>query len=110
MQAYRQNEDSGRILTDGMKAAIRAMPASMFQPKKVRKARNIMDHAQAKIKVFDAAENLCKQIGGTELAQMPPHCARLIVFLKAAMDQYRMTKQPKRVDEGDDFDSLHGCS
>ena len=35
MQADRQNEDSKRILTDEAKAAIKAMPASIFEPKSV---------------------------------------------------------------------------
>lgn len=35
MQAYRQNEDGTRILTDEAKAETKAMPASMFEPKSV---------------------------------------------------------------------------
>ena len=35
MQAYRQNEDGARILTDEAKAEIKAMPARMFEPNSV---------------------------------------------------------------------------
>lgn len=66
----------------------------------------MIDHAQAKIKLIESAQEVAKHIGGTELACMPSHCARLIVRLKAAVDAFNATKQARPI--GDDDDSFHG--
>ena len=67
------------------------------------------DHAQAKIKLINAAIRVAEQVdvkAAFPLAVDEQACLRL---LKRAVAEYKETKQPKRADEGDDFDSLHGC-
>ena len=68
------------------------------------------DRAQATIRLIEAATALAKQVSGTQLAQMPTDCARLIVFVKARVNDYESTRKPKDVfpSNFDDDDTFHG--
>jgi len=78
------------------------------EPESQRSEQTMIDRAQATIRLIAAATELAKQVTGTHLAQMPTECARLIVFVKARVDDYKSTSKPKdSVFDGDD--TFHGC-
>jgi hypothetical protein len=70
----------------------------------------MIDHAQAKIRMMDAAVRVAEQVEsklGMPLGNAEVACLNQ---LKRAVLDFKETKQPKRVDgNGDDFDSFHGC-
>lgn len=71
----------------------------------------MIDHAQAKIRLIDAAVRVAEQVEikstAFTLTESEAACLRL---LKRAVDDFKETKQPKRdSSNGDDFDSFHGC-
>ena len=65
------------------------------------------DHAQAKIRLIDAAINVAKTVAIQDeltLDQLELVCLRQ---LKRAVDEYAKTKQAKRVDEnGNEWDTF----
>lgn len=68
------------------------------------------DHAQAKIELINAAIRVAEQVEVKAAFPLEAHELACLKMLKRAVDEYKETKQAKRVDEnGDDFDSLHGC-
>lgn len=69
------------------------------------------DHAQAKIELINAAIAMAEQITSENaLATMNQHARIHFERVRRAAEEYKTTKQAKRVDEnGDEFDSLHGC-
>lgn len=69
----------------------------------------MIDHAQAKIELINAAIRVAEQLEIKAAFPLEAHEQSCLKLLKRAVDEYKQTKQPKRVDEGDDFDSLHGC-
>lgn len=69
----------------------------------------MIDHAQAKIELINAAIRVAEQVEIKAAFPLEAHEQACLKLLKRAVDEYKQTKQPKRVDEGDDFDSLHGC-
>jgi antitoxin component of RelBE/YafQ-DinJ toxin-antitoxin module len=68
------------------------------------------DHAQATIELINAAIAVAENVPIKLAFPLELHEARRLQALKNAVDEYKQTKKPKRVDDGDDFDSLHGCS
>jgi len=70
----------------------------------------MIDHAQAKINLINAAIEMADQITPENaLLTMNQHARIHFDRVRRAAEAYKETKQHKRVDEGDDFDSLHGC-
>jgi len=69
----------------------------------------VKDHAQAKIELINAAIAVAENVAIKTAFPLELHEARRLQALKKAVAEYKETKQPNRVDEGDDFDSLHGC-
>jgi hypothetical protein len=67
------------------------------------------DHAQATIELINAAIRVADQVEVKSAFPLEAHEQACLKLLKRAAAEYKETKQPKRVDEGDDFDSLHGC-
>lgn len=67
------------------------------------------DHAQAKIELINAAIRVADHVEVKTAFPLEAHEQACLKLLKRAVEEYKETKQPKRVDEGDDFDSLHGC-
>lgn len=68
------------------------------------------DHAQAKTELINAAIAVAENVAIKTAFPMELHEARRLQALKNAVAVYKETKQAKRVDEnGDEFDSLHGC-
>jgi hypothetical protein len=66
----------------------------------------MVDHAQAKIDFINAAMRVADLVKITpKLDDIESACLQQ---LKRAAEEYKKTKQPKRIDEGDEFDSLHG--
>lgn len=70
----------------------------------------MLDHAQAKIELINAAIAVAENVAIKTAFPMELHEARRLQALKNAVAAYKETKHAKRVDEnGDEFDSLHGC-
>lgn len=68
------------------------------------------DHAQAKIELINAAIRVAEQVEVKSAFPLNDHELAALKQLKRAAEEYKETKQAKRVDEnGDEFDSLHGC-
>jgi len=67
------------------------------------------DHAQATIELINAAIAVAENVPVKTAFPLELHEARRLLALKNAVDEYKQTKKPKRVDDGDEFDSLHGC-
>jgi hypothetical protein len=68
------------------------------------------DHAQAKIELINAAIRTAEQVEIKAAFPLEPHEQACLKQLKRAVAEYKETKEAKRVDEnGDEFDSLHGC-
>ena len=67
------------------------------------------DHAQAKIELINAAIRVAEQVEVKAAFPLEAQELACLKMLKRAVDEYKETNQPNRVDEGDDFDSLHGC-
>lgn len=68
------------------------------------------DHAQAKIELINAAIRVAEQVEVKAAFPLEAHEQACLKLLKRAVAEYKETKQAKRVDEnGDEFDSLHGC-
>lgn len=68
------------------------------------------DHAQAKIELIDAALKFA-EVNVKAGKPLEAHELATFSLLRMAAKEYKETKQAKRVDEnGDEFDSLHGCS
>lgn len=68
------------------------------------------DHAQAKIELINAAIRVAEQVEVKVAFPLEAHEQACLKLLKRAVGDYKETKQAKRVDEnGDEFDSLHGC-
>jgi hypothetical protein len=68
------------------------------------------DHAQAKIELINAAIRVAEQVQVKSAFPLEAHEQACLKMLKRAVEEYKATKQAKRVDEnGDEFDSLHGC-
>ena len=67
------------------------------------------DYAQAKIELINAAIRVAEQVEVKAAFPLEAHELACLKMLQRAVNEYKETKQPKRVDEGDDFDSLHGC-
>lgn len=68
------------------------------------------DHAQAKIELINAAIRVAEQVEVKSAFPLEAHEQACLKMLKRAVAEYKETKQAKRVDEnGDEFDSLHGC-
>lgn len=74
------------------------------------KGHQMKDHAQAKTELINAAIAVAENVAIKTAFPMELHEARRLQALKNAVAVYKETKQAKRVDEnGDEFDSLHGC-
>lgn len=69
----------------------------------------MIDHAQAKIRLIDAAIKVADQVEIKSAFPLDDAELACLKQLKRAAADFKETKQPKRIDEGDDFDSLHGC-
>lgn len=70
----------------------------------------MLDHAQAKIELINAAIRVAEQVEVKAAFLLEAHEQACLKLLKRAVAEYKETKQAKRVDEnGDEFDSLHGC-
>jgi|LakMenEpi03Aug12_release.lakeMendotaPanAssembly.Ray.scaffolds.fasta_scaffold459915_2 hypothetical protein len=68
------------------------------------------DCAQAKIELINAAIRVADQVEVKSAFPLEAHEQAALKQLKRAAEEYKETKQAKRVDEnGDEFDSLHGC-
>lgn len=68
------------------------------------------DHAQAKIELINAAIRVADQVEFKVAFPLEAHELACLEILKRAVAEYKEMKQAKRVDEnGDEFDSLHGC-
>lgn len=68
------------------------------------------DHAQAKIELVNAAIRVADQVEIKAAFPLESHEQACLKQLKQAVAEYKRTKEAKRVDEnGDEFDSLHGC-
>jgi hypothetical protein len=68
------------------------------------------DHAQAKIELINAAIRVAEHVEVKAAFPLEAHEQACLKMLKRAVAEYKETKQAKRVDEnGDEFDSLHGC-
>lgn len=68
------------------------------------------DHAQAKIELINAALKFA-EVNVKAGKPLEAHELATFSLLRMAAKEYKETKQAKRVDEnGDEFDSLHGCS
>lgn len=68
------------------------------------------DHAQAKIELINAAIRVAEQVEIKSAFPLEAREQACLKMLKRAVAEYKETKQAKRVDEnGDEFDSLHGC-
>ena len=71
----------------------------------------MIDHAQAQINLINAAIRVADQVEIKTAFPLKAHEQACLKLLKRAVDEYKTTKHAKRVDEdGDEFDSLHGCS
>lgn len=68
------------------------------------------DHAQATIELINAAIKATDQVSVKSAFPLEKYERECLIALKKAAEEYKKTKKPKRVSEGDDFDSLHGCS
>ena len=67
-------------------------------------------HAQAKIELINAAIRVAEQVEVKSAFPVEAHEQECLKMLKRAVAEYKETKKAKRVDEnGDEFDSLHGC-
>lgn len=66
------------------------------------------DHAQAKLDLIHAALKFA-EVNVKAGKPLEAHELATFSLLRMAAREYKETKQPKRVDEGDDCDSLHGC-
>lgn len=69
----------------------------------------MIDHAQAKIELINAAIRVAEQVAIKTAFPLEAHEQGCLKLLKRAVAEYKETMKPNRVDEGDDFDSLHGC-
>lgn len=69
----------------------------------------MIDHAQAKIELINAAIRVAEQVEIKNAFPLEAHEQACLKLLKRAVAEYKETKKQNRVDEGDDFDSLHGC-
>lgn len=71
----------------------------------------MIDHAQAKINLINAAVAMAENVTQENaLLTMNQHARIYFERIRKAVAEYKETKQPKRIDETDDeFDSLHGC-
>ena len=69
----------------------------------------MIDHAQAKIELINAAIRVAEQVAIKTAFPLEAHEQACLKLLKRAVAEYKETKKQNRVDEGDDFDSLHGC-
>lgn len=70
----------------------------------------MIDHAQAKIRLIDAAVRAADQIKIKTAFPLDEAEIACLKQLKRAVLDFLETKQPKRdSSNGDDFDSFHGC-
>lgn len=70
----------------------------------------MIDHAQAKINLINAAIRIAEQVEIKAAFPLEAHEQACLKQLKRAVAEYKETKQAKRVDEnGNEFDSFHGC-
>jgi hypothetical protein len=70
----------------------------------------VKDHAQAKIELMNAAIRVAEQVEVKAAFPLEAHEQACLQMLKRAVAKFKETKKAKRVDEnGDEFDSLHGC-
>lgn len=70
----------------------------------------MVDHAQAKIRLIDAAIRVAEQVEIKTAFPLEAHEQACLRLLKRAVAEYKETNQPKRdSSNGDDFDSFHGC-
>jgi len=70
----------------------------------------MVDHAQAKIRLIDAAIRVAEQVEIKTAFPLEAHEQACLKQLKRAVADYKETKEPKRdSSNGDDFDSFHGC-
>jgi hypothetical protein len=68
------------------------------------------DHAQAKINLIKAAIEFAEIVPLKSAFPLDDAELAFLKRLKRAVSEYKEAKQSKRVDEnGDEFDSLHGC-
>jgi hypothetical protein len=73
----------------------------------------MIDHAQAKINLINAALQFTDLVLNVKsqacfVSILDDADLACLKQLKRAAEEYKKTKQPKRIDEGDEFDSLHG--
>ena len=74
------------------------------------KRKQMSDLAQAETELIDAAIKVAEQVEVKAAFPLEAHEQACLKMLKRAAAEYKETKQAKRVDEnGDEFDSLHGC-
>jgi len=66
------------------------------------------DHAQAKINLIHAALKFA-EVNVKAGKPLEAHELATFSLLRMAAREFKETKEAKRIDEGDDFDSLHGC-
>lgn len=67
------------------------------------------DHAQAKIELINAALKFA-EVNVKAGKPLEAHELATFSLLRIAAIEFKETKEAKRVDEnGDEFDSLHGC-
>jgi hypothetical protein len=70
----------------------------------------MLDHAQAKIELINAAIRVAEQVEVKAAFPLEAHEQACLKLLKRAVQEYKTTKLSKRVEENDDeLDSLHGC-
>jgi hypothetical protein len=81
----------------------------VFSWRPIARGDNMTDHAQAKIELFNAAIRVAEQVEVKSAFPLEAHEQACLKLLKRAVAAYKETKQPNRVDDGDDFESLHGC-
>jgi len=72
------------------------------------RASTMKDHAQAKIDLIHAALKF-SEVNVRAGKPLEAHELATFSLLRMAAKEFKETNQAKRVDEGDDFDSLHGC-
>lgn len=70
----------------------------------------MIDHALAKTNLINAAIGVADNVQIKSAFPLDDSEIAFLKQLKRAVAEYKETKQPRRIDEeGDDFDSLHGC-
>ena len=82
---------------------------SGYENKVMANIMKIVENRNMKDVIFEVKVPIEEQVEIKNAFPLEAHEQACLKLLKRAVAEYKETKKQNRVDEGDDFDSLHGC-